>query len=543
MKQKNPSLGVNEFQSSFKTFHSEAPNHPKYNSMNTLQKKLYSNQIMTKTPLNNTNNTNSTNFFSNENLNISNNIIKLNNSLENEYNNNQNHIGRWTDEEHQKFIEGILEYGNEWKKVQQIIKTRSSTQARSHAQKFFLRVKKLIKNNGGNFNINEKDKIFESIINTILPNKKGETLTKSQKEKLLSAISSNIKYEGEIKERSDNHLQMGLVEEEENLKYKKENNENNIKAQKKGADIRNLSGNNNLFIQRKTSLGQKRKLTTTDSRDQIFIIEKDKSHKPSIDISSQIININEKNDNINKNIIKINNLNENNTNNNNKINDNNKNNSSNVSNNNNILNVNNNNDNNENKNNMNGCIINNYINVTNNFMNNKYICNFYSNDIFNNNYQDYTFYDKNDSINNDRNFNCFGIHQCPEKSIYNLDKSFLFGNQFNKTFYNNFNFINNRVNNYNENDINNSGTNPFELNFNNFNNENYNNNINYNSNENYSNNINNNENFNNNYNNSENYNNNDNYNNNENEQQISIQEEEFIKLNNNNNIDDNNEYN
>ena len=45
------------------------------------------------------------------------------------------------EEEHQKFIDGILEYGNEWKKVQQIIKTRSSTQARSHAQKFFLKLK------------------------------------------------------------------------------------------------------------------------------------------------------------------------------------------------------------------------------------------------------------------------------------------------------------------------------------------------------------------------------------------------------------------
>ena len=51
--------------------------------------------------------------------------------------------GRWTQEEHLKFIDGILEYGNEWKKVQSLIKTRSSTQARSHAQKFFLRIKKI----------------------------------------------------------------------------------------------------------------------------------------------------------------------------------------------------------------------------------------------------------------------------------------------------------------------------------------------------------------------------------------------------------------
>ena len=505
MQQKKTTLGVKGFQSSFKTIHSETPNHSKNNSTNISQKKnINSNQILAKAPLNYSNNQNSINFSNNENLNISNNMIKLNNiinnNLENENNNNQYHIGRWTDEEHQKFIDGILEYGNEWKKVQQIIKTRSSTQARSHAQKFFLRVKKLIKNNGGNFNINEKDKIFENIINTILPNKKGETLTKSQKEKLLSAISSNIKYEGEINERSEDELQMGLLEEE-NLKYKKENNENDLK-QKKSADTENLPGNNFLFTQRKISIGQKRKLSKIDSRDKIFFIQKDISHKPSLDISSQKINIIENNDNSNKN-----NLKENNSNQNNKINDNKSNNNSNMNNNKNNLNINNANDNCENKNNnMSNCIINNYINVTNNFMNNKYICNFYSNDIINNNNQDNYNYDKNDSINIDRNMNCFGFYQCPDKSLYNIDKPFLFGNQFNKTFYNNFNFINNKVNNYNENENLNNGSNPFELNFNNFNN--------------------------------------DNYNNNENEQQISIQEEEFIKLNNNNNnIDDNIEYN
>lgn len=59
--------------------------------------------------------------------------------------------GRWTKEEHNNFINAILKYGNDWKKVQQCILTRNSTQARSHAQKFFLRLRK-------KFNLNrEKD--------------------------------------------------------------------------------------------------------------------------------------------------------------------------------------------------------------------------------------------------------------------------------------------------------------------------------------------------------------------------------------------------
>lgn len=50
--------------------------------------------------------------------------------------------GRWTRDEHIKFVEAILKYENEWKLVQHSVESRSSTQARSHAQKFFLKIKK-----------------------------------------------------------------------------------------------------------------------------------------------------------------------------------------------------------------------------------------------------------------------------------------------------------------------------------------------------------------------------------------------------------------
>jgi SHAQKYF class myb-like DNA-binding protein len=43
--------------------------------------------------------------------------------------------GRWTKEEHYKFLEAIQIYGRDWKKVQYYVGTRTSTQARSHAQK------------------------------------------------------------------------------------------------------------------------------------------------------------------------------------------------------------------------------------------------------------------------------------------------------------------------------------------------------------------------------------------------------------------------
>ncbi len=521
MQQKITSLGEGESHSSIQFQNPETSNlSPKLPINNSQKIKNFPNQIQKETTLNsNSTNAKYQNLQNDPNLtllNINQTNNNINISYDNENINNQFHTGRWTEEEHKKFIEGILEYGNEWKKVQQIIKTRSSTQARSHAQNFFLRVKKMIKNNnGGSFNINEKDKILNNIINSILPNQKGETLTKNQKEKLLSAISSNIKYEGEINEHSEDDQQNGL--EEENLIFKKENIENYLKLKyhKNSADIGNLFSNNNTFNQRKNTIGQKRKLSRVDSRDKIFIIQKDISHKPSLDISSQKNNKLENNENIVQNNNSFFNENEQS---NKSFELNKKNNFPNINNNYSNLshNINNNNDNYDNKNNMNGCIINNIINVTNNYTNNKYICNFYNNDIINNSYNynyfpDSNIYEKNDSINYDRNYNSYGFLQSPEKGIYNPEKPFFISNPFNKVINNNnnYNYCSNKINSYKENENCNNESNPFELNFNNFNNENYNNN--------------------------------ENNENNENVQQISIQEDEFIKVN--NNIEDNNEYN
>jgi SHAQKYF class myb-like DNA-binding protein len=39
--------------------------------------------------------------------------------------------------EHVRFLEAIKIHGKNWKKIEDYVKTRTSTQARSHAQKFF----------------------------------------------------------------------------------------------------------------------------------------------------------------------------------------------------------------------------------------------------------------------------------------------------------------------------------------------------------------------------------------------------------------------
>lgn len=47
---------------------------------------------------------------------------------------------RWTPEEHRLFLEGIMLYGKDWKKMQPLIKSRSLVQIRTHAQKVFKKI-------------------------------------------------------------------------------------------------------------------------------------------------------------------------------------------------------------------------------------------------------------------------------------------------------------------------------------------------------------------------------------------------------------------
>lgn len=73
------------------------------------------------------------------------------------------HSGRWTGDEHMKFVEAIKLYGRDWSKVQNHVQTRSSTQARSHAQKYFQKMSKYnltdhYPDEGSNDDMNIEDK-------------------------------------------------------------------------------------------------------------------------------------------------------------------------------------------------------------------------------------------------------------------------------------------------------------------------------------------------------------------------------------------------
>ncbi len=54
----------------------------------------------------------------------------------------QYETGKWGEVEHQRFLEAINRFGNDWGRARAHIATRSSTQIRSHAQKYFCNLRK-----------------------------------------------------------------------------------------------------------------------------------------------------------------------------------------------------------------------------------------------------------------------------------------------------------------------------------------------------------------------------------------------------------------
>jgi SHAQKYF class myb-like DNA-binding protein len=50
--------------------------------------------------------------------------------------------GRWTDEEHQDFVKGLRKYGKNWSLISHLVKSRTTVQVRTHAQKYFLKQQK-----------------------------------------------------------------------------------------------------------------------------------------------------------------------------------------------------------------------------------------------------------------------------------------------------------------------------------------------------------------------------------------------------------------
>jgi SHAQKYF class myb-like DNA-binding protein len=99
------------------------------------------------------------------------------------------HNGRWSKEEQTRFIEAIILYGVDWKQIQKHIHTRSSTQARSHAQKFLMKLKHSDIIHKRNINLNYSWAKSIQILKNEFTQSELETLFKS-----VSIKHNNTKY-------------------------------------------------------------------------------------------------------------------------------------------------------------------------------------------------------------------------------------------------------------------------------------------------------------------------------------------------------------
>lgn len=71
--------------------------------------------------------------------------------------------GRWTEAEHKRFLEGLRLYKKDWRMIEEHIGTRTCSQIRSHAQKFFLRLQKQQLEMKGEGLCAENQRIFEDL--------------------------------------------------------------------------------------------------------------------------------------------------------------------------------------------------------------------------------------------------------------------------------------------------------------------------------------------------------------------------------------------
>jgi len=124
--------------------------------------------------------------------------------------------GRWSYEEHIKFIESFVNYGKKWELIQKYIGTRSCRQIRSHAQKFLLRLKGL---NTDKFCFDLRKSNVQSLSDVINLIAKSNKTNKNNKEyikdTLIALTKLNLENHGQkFFERKNDNLIIEIKKEE-----------------------------------------------------------------------------------------------------------------------------------------------------------------------------------------------------------------------------------------------------------------------------------------------------------------------------------------
>lgn len=119
--------------------------------------------------------------------------------------------GRWTKEEHLQFLESIRLYGKDWRKIEEHVGTRTCSQIRSHAQKYFLRLEK--ENNfQENFDgtVDFSNSSVSNHNDPFIGNLSGKRKTDSQIAQIQHALQSELKESFQMKLETLRQAQIAL---------------------------------------------------------------------------------------------------------------------------------------------------------------------------------------------------------------------------------------------------------------------------------------------------------------------------------------------
>ena len=154
--------------------------------------------------------------------------------------------GRWKFKEHIQFLEGLDKYGVKWKKIYSLMKTRTPNQIRSHAQKFFLKLKQVKDEQLGIDFTSDNINNIKDMINNIKSINRDYDLIRvflylSEKYTAMKKDEKSIKHEKELISEIDNNSGSdNSIKNENNI------NNNDIIINNTNLDM-NISNDNNAF--------------------------------------------------------------------------------------------------------------------------------------------------------------------------------------------------------------------------------------------------------------------------------------------------------
>ena len=145
-------------------------------------------------------------------------------------------LGRWSYEEHKRFVRSIVKYPNDWVKITKEVKTRSDVQIRSHSQKFFKKLKKCRSDQLGiDFTSDTIQSIKDMIDHVNSVNNNYDIIKIFLHLPKLCEIRETIKYDSEDEEINFDKYENDLI-------YKNKNKKNT----KSPPQIQNINENFNL---------------------------------------------------------------------------------------------------------------------------------------------------------------------------------------------------------------------------------------------------------------------------------------------------------